>query len=410
MKKSLWGVVVTVFFLAMTLYVPREAEAIPSFARQTGMACNACHFQHYPALNQFGRAFKAGGFTMVGGQSLVEGDMLSLPSALNASIVTKVRWQKTNGDNNNSGTNKGEFQFPDEAALFLGGRVGEHIGFILEAQMKDAGSSMFASYKMPIGYDVGPAHVEFVPFTTDAFGPQFSFEVLNTGAIRNIRTFEERKNISAVQFLGLQSAAQGFGFVGFHETGYINYTIWQPTNGTSEAQFLHYLRLVGTHTLYGWDLAVGGQLWQGKTVDAAKTRNVANAWAVDAQAQGMVMNFPLGVYLQYANAESTQNASETNLFNSGPNNAKAFSIVAELGVWPGRATLGLGYRDGDDGTASKSNDNAFLVAGTYQVAQNVQFQVDYSWFTGSSYEATGGGAKGTANGDQQVTLMIHAGF
>ncbi|MFQ5466284.1 MAG: hypothetical protein ACE5EI_10185, partial [Thermodesulfobacteriota bacterium] len=125
---------------------------------------------------------------------------------------------------------------------------------------------------------------------------------------------------------------------------------------------------------------------------------------------GMVMNFPLGVYLQYANAESTQNASEANIFNGGPNNAKAFSVVAELGVWPGRATLGLGYRDGDDGTASKSNDNAFLVAGTYQVAQNVQFQFDYSWFTGSSYEATGGGAKGTGDGDQQVTLMIHAGF
>ena len=49
---------------------------MPAFARQTGMACNACHFQHFPALNQFGRTFKQGGFTMVGGQSMIEGSIL----------------------------------------------------------------------------------------------------------------------------------------------------------------------------------------------------------------------------------------------------------------------------------------------------------------------------------------------
>ena len=121
MKKIL-VLAVAVLMVAFSLYPPRKAEAVPAFARQTGLACNTCHFQHYPTLNAFGRAFKAGGYTTVGGQSMVEGDMLALPATLNASLVTKIRYQKTNGSDNTVATNEGELQFPDEAALLLGGR------------------------------------------------------------------------------------------------------------------------------------------------------------------------------------------------------------------------------------------------------------------------------------------------
>src|SRR2546430_3918128 len=37
------------------------ALAVPSFARQTGMACEACHTV-YPELTHFGRVFKANGY------------------------------------------------------------------------------------------------------------------------------------------------------------------------------------------------------------------------------------------------------------------------------------------------------------------------------------------------------------
>jgi hypothetical protein len=38
-------------FLFVVLGLAQDAGAVPAFARQTGMACNACHFQHFPALN-----------------------------------------------------------------------------------------------------------------------------------------------------------------------------------------------------------------------------------------------------------------------------------------------------------------------------------------------------------------------
>src|SRR5207253_705697 len=39
------------------------ALAVPSFARQTGMACEACHTV-YPELTHFGRVFKANGYVL----------------------------------------------------------------------------------------------------------------------------------------------------------------------------------------------------------------------------------------------------------------------------------------------------------------------------------------------------------
>src|ERR1700738_285834 len=45
---------------------PPPAKALPSFARQTGQPCGACHTD-FPALTPFGRRFKIGGYTLGGG-------------------------------------------------------------------------------------------------------------------------------------------------------------------------------------------------------------------------------------------------------------------------------------------------------------------------------------------------------
>jgi len=44
-------------------FTPQSAPAVPSFARQTGFPCIACHVP-FPQLTQFGREFKARGYTM----------------------------------------------------------------------------------------------------------------------------------------------------------------------------------------------------------------------------------------------------------------------------------------------------------------------------------------------------------
>ena len=51
---------------ALTFGFGRPAEALPSFARQTGQPCATCHTD-FPALTPFGRRFKLLGYTVGGG-------------------------------------------------------------------------------------------------------------------------------------------------------------------------------------------------------------------------------------------------------------------------------------------------------------------------------------------------------
>src|SRR5471032_2191078 len=51
-----------VILVASVAWIPL-AQAVPSFARQTGMACEACHTV-FPELTHFGRVFKANGYTL----------------------------------------------------------------------------------------------------------------------------------------------------------------------------------------------------------------------------------------------------------------------------------------------------------------------------------------------------------
>ena len=399
----------------MTLAFSSESQAVPAFARQVGVSCTTCHFQHYPALNAFGRAFKASGYTQIGSQGKIEDEGLSLPDTLNASLVTKVRLQRTDG-NTKIGTDVegiGELQFPDEAALLIAGRAGEHVGFLLEMQMADPDAPAFATFKMPFSFEVGDGHFEFVPYVTDALGASVGFEVLKTGAVRNQRTFEERDAVSAQQYIGTATAAEGFAFVYYTDMFHVNATLWGPAAAcaTSLKSLSNYVRVAATPQVAGWDLGVGGQYWGGTTElgDGASGTNAGNtkvdtkAWAIDFQAQGMAGAMPLGVYLTYGSADATSAGSTANLFNSEVNARTAATLTAELGVIPNKVTVGAGYRLGDNGKDTANKDNAALLAATYQVAQNVQVQLDYRMLSGDANDASG--AK-----KNRTTLMLFSAF
>src|SRR5271170_6388558 len=46
----------------------KPGHALPSYARQTGQQCAACH-NGFPELTPYGRLFKLNGYTFTGGQS-----------------------------------------------------------------------------------------------------------------------------------------------------------------------------------------------------------------------------------------------------------------------------------------------------------------------------------------------------
>src|SRR5579872_3172623 len=60
-----WAVIVLAIIFIGSVAPP--AEALPSFARQTGQPCGTCHTD-FPALTPYGRRFKLLGYTTCGGK------------------------------------------------------------------------------------------------------------------------------------------------------------------------------------------------------------------------------------------------------------------------------------------------------------------------------------------------------
>ena len=101
------------------------AHGIPSYARQTGLACSACHYQ-FLTLTPFGRKFKLNGYTLTNLPSLVEkdstnGGRLSLSpfSLLSAMVTTSVTHTKDDLPD----TQNDAVALPQELSGFLAGRI-----------------------------------------------------------------------------------------------------------------------------------------------------------------------------------------------------------------------------------------------------------------------------------------------
>ena len=98
------------------------AQALPSFARQTGQPCTGCHVGAFgPQLTPFGREFKLRGYTMQGG------DASALPvSAMLVTTYTHTAKAQDgpagpyDGPNNNAAL--------QELSVFGAGRISSHVG------------------------------------------------------------------------------------------------------------------------------------------------------------------------------------------------------------------------------------------------------------------------------------------
>lgn len=399
------------------LSLPSAAEALPAFARQTGLACSGCHTQHFPSLNAFGRKFKADGYTMVGAQAKVEGGRLSIPAVLNAALFFKVRFQQTNGVDapGTRSTNSGELQFPDEFALLLAGRVSENIGFLLEGQLPSKDAPVLAGFKVPFSYNVKGVRASVVPFTTDGLGAAYGFELLSTGAVRNIRFMEHRTEFSAQQYVGTATPASGATFAVSDHRFFANVTRWSPVHlATAEGRAspmptANYARFAVTPNVGSWDVGLGVQKWYGAArlddgrgdgrVSSINTR----AWAIDGQANGKLGKYPVGLFASLARADgSGEHAASPNIFNPAPNDRSAAAVATEVGVLPERGSILLGFRSGDNGEVDHHRDNAVTMGGIYHLHQNVQLQVNWTLRSGTAYTPRPG------DGNRLLTVMLAA--
>jgi hypothetical protein len=423
MKKIVLSIAAAV---AATAVAP-EAAAVPAFARQTGMACNACHQQHYPILNGFGQAFKAAGYTMMGAQGKVEGEHLSIPDTLNAALLLKARYQKTNGTTttgtaiSGTGTNSGQWQIPDEFSLFFGGRIAENMGFMMENNVVGGPlGGIVAGFKLPIVFDMGAAKLSVIPFLTDALGVAYGYDESSTGMVRGIRWAEHRNEISAMQYVGNGAgAATGLAFVAKGDMGYINFSRFSPnfaaaaavTGGANTSvQFRsNFVRVAATPTVGDWAMHIGaaftsGSNYVGTGTAALTAANLVDtkASSVDFQAFGQLGGKDIGIYATYARAPGSPVGGTANVYNAAVNARTAWTIGADYSVIPHTLHIGAAYRGADNGAVAPAanKDNAFTVTAVYDLTQNVALHLNHSAYSG--------GARTAAQGNALTTFLLEA--
>lgn len=150
--------------MAWLIATELPARAVPSFARQTGVSCEACHTS-YPELTPFGRLFKLNGYVMstepqigAGSQNLSINNQLPISAMLIASYsqLDRSDFDRTEsagatsspptcGGTNPDGTsqpacggldrvrnNNDSILFPQQFSLFYAGRITPNMGTFLQ--------------------------------------------------------------------------------------------------------------------------------------------------------------------------------------------------------------------------------------------------------------------------------------
>ena len=135
------------FFLISCIFFlqPLSAQAVPSFARQTGMSCTACHTV-FPELTTFGRTFKLSGYNF----------SIRSPSQPYVPPVAAMFQASATVLNKNSGILKDgvapfddaedstvdRYNFPQQASAFYGGRIIDGLGALAQVTYDGTANDM----------------------------------------------------------------------------------------------------------------------------------------------------------------------------------------------------------------------------------------------------------------------------
>ena len=139
-------VLATAILVAFIILPFKAAFAVPSFARQTGMECTACHTV-FPELTPLGRSFKIGGYLMSTSNKAYEfppplagmaqisyshTDKAQPPGSIEDNWATRI----TSGQND-------VLNIPQQLSIFYGGRILYNVGAFVQGTFDGPGNSFF---------------------------------------------------------------------------------------------------------------------------------------------------------------------------------------------------------------------------------------------------------------------------
>ncbi len=194
---------------ALTL-VSAPAQAVPSFARQTGLACEACHTIP-PELTPFGRRFRLNAYTLTTRPPLVSDIdehkkntvwLTDLPGMSILLQATYDHWSRPLPDSEVKGaqSQSDTFQFPQQFSIMYAGAVSDHVGAWMQmTYLQNTGNIGVDNNE--VRYSDHTDNNDWLWGATLNNNPSFQ-DVWNTGEAYGIPYFPVQSLYSATQPLG----------------------------------------------------------------------------------------------------------------------------------------------------------------------------------------------------------------
>jgi len=221
------------FALLIGLCSTGTANAVPSYARQTGVACQGCHTV-FPELTPFGRSFKLNAYTIdnlpqVQGITSTKEYELLLNQVPPVSFMFQTSYTKTKSALPDSDpalagaiAQNGQVLFPQQASLFYAGRIAPNMGAFVQITY-DSESGVFGLDNTELRY------AKQVPSIAE--GLTYGFTMNNNPTVQDVwnstpawqTPFDQRTNAALVP----GAAALIDGGLGGSVAGLTGYLWWK---------------------------------------------------------------------------------------------------------------------------------------------------------------------------------------
>ena len=431
---------------ALTAMIARAR--VPSFSRQTRLACAACH-TGFPQLNSFGRLFKLNGYTMSGLESIIAQKDSASRKELQLAPIPALSMMVMVGGTSLAkavpGTESFTTEFPQQVSLFGAGAISPNMGIFSQytyaaqdgkfgidnVDLRYADRGTWASHDMIYGVTMNNnPSVQDVWNTTPAWG--FPFMASGTAPSPMASTMLEGAFGQSVMGLGAYTLLDNTLYA--EVSGYVNAPqgVARPLDGTatnSPRGVSPYWRLALQHQYESTYLMVGafGMLADVYPTGVTGAYDRHNDIGVDAQVEHKVGDGSLIGRATYIHEDQTLTAAFAATPAASQNLSNTLSTYKLNVSWvPNEThTLSLGYfgvngssdnvvyAEGamsGSGTGSP-NSSGFILDANANAWMNVRFglqYVAYQKFNGGStnYDVAAGGRNASDNNTLFLYLWL----
>ena len=440
-----------VIFLLVAVCLAQQAQAVPSYARQTGLACNACH-TIAPQLNAFGRYFKLHGYVLgpdklSGGSNQLSIDKFPPLSAM--MIISDTQTSKSQPDSavTGAGAQNGSVAFPQQLSMFYAGAIGDHMGAFAQITYEQPADHFSIDntdirYARDVNWDshslVWGVTLNNNPTVQDVWNstPAWGYPFISSGAA---------PGPAAAPLLAgaLAQNVAGIGGYGWLDNSWYGEVSLYRSSQAGSAQPLDstatgVISNVAPYERFAWEHAWAGQQGQNDLEVGVMAMNVHQFpgnthplfgatdnyrdTGVDAQYQYITGTDSLAVHADYIHEQQDLNAS-SQLGLSGPSDHLNYWNVNASYYWDGAYGPSLGYFNTSgstdvvlyapapfSGSGTGSPDSSGWIAQwvwlpTMNVQVTAQYVV-YSKFNGASTNYDGSGRNASDNNTLYLALWL----